>query len=65
MTGLTRWVNYLGLPALSCPCGFDRDGMPIGFQLIGRPFSDAMLLRVGAGYQTATTFHTARPAAPH
>lgn len=62
MTGLTRWVNFLGLPALSCPCGFDADGMPVGFQLVGRPLSEALLVRVGAAYQRATRFHEAQPA---
>lgn len=65
MTGLTRWVNFLGLPALSCPCGFDGDGLPVGFQLVGRPLSDALLIRVGAAFQRATRFHEARPALAH
>ena len=62
MTGLTRWVNYLGLPALSCPCGFDDDGMPVGFQLLGRPLSEALLVRVGAAFQRETRFHEVQPA---
>lgn len=61
MTGFTRWVNFLGVPALSCPCGFDDDGLPVGFQLIGRPFSEALLVAIGAAFQRATRFHEARP----
>ena len=37
VTRCTRWVSYLGLPALSVPCGFSELGLPVGFQLIGRP----------------------------
>ena len=65
MTGQTRWVNYLGLPALACPCGFTSGGMPVGFQLVGRPFRDADLLDAGAAFQRATDFHAARPAIVH
>ena len=36
----TRPISYLGLPALSVPCGFNKAGLPIAFQLIGRPFSE-------------------------
>ncbi len=61
MTGLTRWVNYLGLPALSVPCGFDCRGLPVGFQLIGRPFSEARLFNLGHQYQKATDWHERAP----
>src|SRR5438034_2120293 len=40
ITRLTRWVNYLGVPALVLPCGFDSRGLPIAMQLVGRPFSE-------------------------
>jgi aspartyl-tRNA(Asn)/glutamyl-tRNA(Gln) amidotransferase subunit A len=46
-----RPFNYLGLPALSLPCGFDANGVPIGLQLVGRPFAEARLLCIGDGYQ--------------
>ena len=49
-----RPFNYLGLPALSLPCGFDRNHMPIGLQLIGRPFAEPRLLRIADAYQRAT-----------
>ena len=61
LTRYTRWVNYLGLPALSVPCGFTPAGMPVGFQLIGRPFSEQRLFRIGYAYQEATAWHLAAP----
>jgi len=61
MTKLTRPVNYLGLPALSVPCGFDRMGLPISFQLIGRPFAEADLFAIAETYQCATDWHATVP----
>lgn len=46
-TRLVRAINLIGEPALSLPCGHATDGLPIGLQLIGKPFSDAKLLGVG------------------
>ncbi len=60
-TGLTRPFNTLGIPALSVPCGFDTNGAPIGLQLVGRPFDEAMLYRIGHAYQGATDFHKRVP----
>jgi len=54
-------VNLAGLPALSVPCGFDRTGLPIGLQVIGRPFEEATVLRVGHAYEQATEWHRRRP----
>jgi aspartyl-tRNA(Asn)/glutamyl-tRNA(Gln) amidotransferase subunit A len=53
--------SLTGLPALAVPCGFDPDGMPVGMQLIGKPFDEATLFRVGAAYQALTDFHTQVP----
>lgn len=53
--------SLTGLPALAVPCGFDTDGLPIGMQLIGRPFDEATLFRVGAAYQQLTPFHEQAP----
>jgi aspartyl-tRNA(Asn)/glutamyl-tRNA(Gln) amidotransferase subunit A len=56
--------NLAGLPGLSLPCGFDNRGLPIGLQLLGRAFDEPTLLRVGAAYEDATTWHTRAPAEP-
>jgi aspartyl-tRNA(Asn)/glutamyl-tRNA(Gln) amidotransferase subunit A len=61
-TGLTRPFNTLGVPALSVPCGFDGNGAPIGLQLVGRPFDETLLYRIGHAYQGATDFHRRVPA---
>jgi aspartyl-tRNA(Asn)/glutamyl-tRNA(Gln) amidotransferase subunit A len=52
--------NLTGLPAISLPCGF-TDGLPIGLQLVGRPFDEATVLRVAHAYEQATDWHTRRP----
>jgi aspartyl-tRNA(Asn)/glutamyl-tRNA(Gln) amidotransferase subunit A len=64
LTRFTRPVNYLGLPALALPCGATATGLPIGLQLIGRPFDEAVLLRIGAAFQRATEFHRRCPELP-
>lgn len=56
--------NLAGLPALSLPCGF-ADGMPIGIQLVGRPFSENTLLKIGREFQQRTDFHKRRPPEPN
>jgi aspartyl-tRNA(Asn)/glutamyl-tRNA(Gln) amidotransferase subunit A len=61
LTRFTRPINYLGLPALAIPAGFTRAGLPVGMQLIGRSFDEAMLLRIGAAFQRATDFHDRVP----
>jgi aspartyl-tRNA(Asn)/glutamyl-tRNA(Gln) amidotransferase subunit A len=57
----TRPFNYLGLPAISIPCGFDPNGCPIGLQIAGRPFAEARVMNVADAYQRDTDFHTKRP----
>ena len=57
----TRPFNYLGLPAVSVPCGFDPNGLPIGLQIAGRPFAEARVLQVADAYQRDTDWHTRRP----
>ncbi|TMA39039.1 MAG: Asp-tRNA(Asn)/Glu-tRNA(Gln) amidotransferase subunit GatA, partial [Deltaproteobacteria bacterium] len=54
-------VNLAGLPGLALPCGFDASGLPIGLQVIGRPFDEETVLRVGAAYERATEWHRRRP----
>ncbi|MBS75170.1 amidase [Variovorax sp.] len=58
----TGVASLTGLPSLNVPCGFDPDGLPIGMQLIGRPFAEAALLRAGHAFQQATDFHRRAPA---
>jgi len=60
MTLFTRAFNLTGLPAMSLPCG-RHEGLPIGLQLVGRPFDEATLLRTGHAYEEATEWHTLRP----
>jgi aspartyl-tRNA(Asn)/glutamyl-tRNA(Gln) amidotransferase subunit A len=63
--GITRFmrpVNYLGLPALVVPAGMSRNGLPVGLQLIGRPFRDEALVALGSAFQEATDHHTKAPA---
>ena len=57
----TRPLNYLGLPGISVPCGFTAKNIPIGFQLIGRPFSEDLLFNFGHAYQLETDWHTKSP----
>jgi aspartyl-tRNA(Asn)/glutamyl-tRNA(Gln) amidotransferase subunit A len=57
----TRAFNVSGHPACSLPCGFTRSGLPIGMQIIGRPFDEAGVLRAADAYQRQTDFHTRRP----
>ena len=54
-------INLAGLPALSLPCGFDGDGLPIGMQIIGKPFDEATILRVAHAYEQATEWHMKKP----
>ena len=54
-------VNIAGLPALVVPCGFDPDGMPVGLQLIGRPYDESTLLKAGYTFEQNTDYHLSRP----
>ncbi|MGO3892517.1 MAG: amidase [Paenalcaligenes sp.] len=58
----TGIASVTGLPALSVPSGFDQQGLPIGLQLLGRPFDEGMLFRIGHGFQGATDYHLRKPA---
>jgi aspartyl-tRNA(Asn)/glutamyl-tRNA(Gln) amidotransferase subunit A len=61
ITQLTRPFNYLGLPALALPVGFDPNGVPISLQLVARPFNEALLFRLAHAYQAATDWHRRLP----
>lgn len=56
-----RGINVLGIPALSIPCGFTKDNLPIGLQILARPFEEEILLRVGSALEDATDFHNRMP----
>ncbi len=58
----TRPFNYLGLPAASAMCGLDRNGCPIGLQIVGRPFAEGRVLQVADAYQRDTDWHLRVPA---
>jgi aspartyl-tRNA(Asn)/glutamyl-tRNA(Gln) amidotransferase subunit A len=64
ITRFTRPINYLGLPSLSIPAGFTKSGLPVGMQIIGRSFDEAMLIRIGAAFQRASDFHQKVPKLP-
>ncbi|MGH7323596.1 MAG: amidase, partial [Candidatus Rokuibacteriota bacterium] len=58
---LTRPFNFSGHPACAVPCGFTAAGLPIGMQLVGRPFDEATVLRAADAYQRATDWQARRP----
>ena len=53
--------NLAAVPAMSIPCGFTDAGLPVGLQLVGRPFDESTLFQVGGAYQARTDWHTRRP----
>jgi aspartyl-tRNA(Asn)/glutamyl-tRNA(Gln) amidotransferase subunit A len=57
---LTAW-NVTGQPVLALPNGFGRNALPLGMQIVGRPFGEATILRVGHAYERATEWHARRP----
>ena len=59
---LTIPVNLAGLPAISVPCGFSSEDMPIGLQIIGKHFDEENVLKTGYAYEQSTEWHKRRPA---
>ena len=57
-------INLAGLPALSLPCGFSRSGLPIGLQLLAKPFAEETLFRIGFTFEQNTEFHERKPNVP-
>jgi len=53
--------NLTGMPAISVPCGFNAEGLPVGLQLMAPAFAETLLLRVAAAYEAATPWHTKHP----
>ncbi|MBV9710785.1 MAG: Asp-tRNA(Asn)/Glu-tRNA(Gln) amidotransferase subunit GatA [Ktedonobacteraceae bacterium] len=58
---MTMPFNLSGLPAISCPCGFTSDRLPIGLQIAGKPFEEATVLRIAHAYQQLTDWHREVP----
>lgn len=54
-------ANLAGIPGISLPCGFTQAGLPIGLQLLGKPFDEATLLQVAFAYEQATEWHKRKP----
>jgi aspartyl-tRNA(Asn)/glutamyl-tRNA(Gln) amidotransferase subunit A len=64
MTSLLRFTpvaNLTGQPALSAPCGFASSGLPIGYQIIGRPFEESTLFRLARAYEKNHSWETRKP----
>ena len=57
----TPIFNFTGLPAIQVPCGFDTDGLPVGFQIAGNPFDETTICQVAHAYEQATDWHTQHP----
>jgi aspartyl-tRNA(Asn)/glutamyl-tRNA(Gln) amidotransferase subunit A len=61
LVGMNRPSNFTGLPAISVPCGFTREGLPVGLQLIGRAFDEATVLRIAFAYERVHEWRWHRP----
>jgi Asp-tRNA(Asn)/Glu-tRNA(Gln) amidotransferase A subunit family amidase len=57
----TRLFNLTGLPALTVPCGFASNGLPMGLEIAGAPFAEGKLLRIAHAYQQGTDWHLRVP----
>ncbi len=62
LTRFTAPFNLTGLPALSLPCGFSSEGLPVGLQIISRPWAEASVLQAGLAYELATQWQQRQPA---
>jgi len=58
---LTTSANLAGLPGISIPCGFTNSKMPVGLQLLGKPFDEGTLLRAARAFEAATDFSQSPP----
>jgi len=61
LTRFTSPFNLTGLPALTVPCGFTQEELPIGLQIVSRPWNESGVLRAGYAYQQATSWHKMKP----
>ena len=57
----TATQNPAGIPSLALPCGFTKDKLPIGMQIVGKMFSEPLLLKLGHTYQQQTSWHKQKP----
>ncbi|MDM8516850.1 Asp-tRNA(Asn)/Glu-tRNA(Gln) amidotransferase subunit GatA [Desulfobacterales bacterium HSG16] len=57
----TLSANLAGIPGMSVPCGFSRDGLPVGLQIMGKHFQEEKLLKIAHSYEQATDFHKKKP----
>lgn len=57
----TMPFNFLSLPAISLPCGFSKQGLPIGLQIVGKTFDEATILEIAHAYEQATDWHRQHP----
>ena len=57
----TAFANYYGLPAISLPCGFDSHGLPLGLQIVGKPWEEGDVLRLAYQYESVTEYHKEHP----
>lgn len=64
VTRLVRLINLVGLPAITVPCGFGADGLPVGLQVVGRAMDEPTVLAIAHAYERATPWHTRRPPDP-
>jgi Asp-tRNA(Asn)/Glu-tRNA(Gln) amidotransferase A subunit family amidase len=62
LAAFTFPFNQTGLPAITLPSGFNKAGLPMGVQIVGRPFEEATILRAAHAYQMQTDWHLRRPA---
>ncbi|MFA6350571.1 MAG: amidase family protein, partial [Candidatus Omnitrophota bacterium] len=54
-------ANLAGIPALSLPCGFTKGNLPVGLQLLGKPFDEELILRVAYAYEQSEQWHKIKP----
>ncbi len=62
---LSRLANLAGLPGISIPCGFDRDGLPLALHIVGAAWDEQTVLDVAMAFQRETDFHRQRPSFRH